>query len=165
MPSTETQLLKFIWENEGKASWFRIVKELRFFSPSYCRLICKGLIKNKFIEFSEGQYKITGLGRKELEKLGMIEKVEKPKRPPKKLKRKIVAKKEVKETPIVELSDLSPKLKEALKKKGFRTLEDIATTSVVKLEGIEGLTLGQAAKIINKARDKLRKEGKEYLWE
>jgi len=169
MASTEIELLKLIWKNKGKASWLRIVKELRFFSPNYSRLICQSLIKNKFIEFSEGQYKITGLGRKELVKLGMIEKVEKvakPKKPRKPKKpEKIVAKKEIKGTPITELSGFTPKLIKALKKKGFRTLEDIATTSVVKLEGIEGLTLGKAAKMINEAREKLKKEGKEYLWE
>ena len=160
MASTETQLLKFIWEHKGKAPWLRIIKELRFFSPNYCRLICESLIKNKFIKFSESQYQITALGRKELAKLGLIEKAEKVVKPkkPKKAKKKIGAKE-------IELLALTPNLIKALKKKGFRALEDIATTSVVKLEGIEGLTLGKAAKIINEARDKLRKEGKEYLWE
>ena len=181
MPSTEIEVLKFIWENKGKASWFRIVKELRFFSPDYCRLICQSLIKKKFVEFSEGQYKITGLGKRELERLGLtpkesfrlptgqVEKAVRPKklRKPKKFKKpkKIVAKKKIKGTPFTELTGFTPKLIEEFKKKGLRTLEDIATTSVVKLEGIEGLTLGEAAKIINETRDKLRKEGKEYLWE
>ena len=169
MPSTEIEVLKFIWENKGKASWLRIVKELRFFSPDYSRLICEGLIKKKFVEFSEGQYKITGLGRKELVKLGLIEKVEKVVKPKKlkKPKRKGEVKKaKRKELTITELSGLSPKLIEALRKKGFRTLEDVATTSVSRLvEMIEGLKLQKAADIINKTRDKLRKAGKEYLWE
>lgn len=188
MASTERQVLKFIWENKGKASWMRIVRELRFFSPDYCRLICRNLIKNKLIELSAGQYKIANLGKKELEKLriiekapkysalfakraGQVEKAVKPKRPkePKKPKTKIAAKEEVKEetkgTPPTELLDLTPELIEKLKREGFRTLEDIATASVVKLEGIGGLILGKAAKIINEAREKLKKEGKEYLWE
>jgi len=169
---TEIQLLKFIWENKGKASWLRILKELRFFSPDYCRFICEGLLKNKFIKFSEGRYEITGLGKKELVKLGLIEKVPEEKikkivKPikPRKPKRKTVVKKEIKKTTIAELSGLSPKLIEALKKKGFRTLEDIAIASVVKLEGVGGLTLGKAAKIINKARERLKKAGKGELWE
>jgi len=72
MASTEIQVLKFIWENKGKASWLRIIKELRYFSLNYCRLICQSLIKNKFIEFSEGQYKIIALGKKELMRRGLI---------------------------------------------------------------------------------------------
>jgi len=170
--STEIQLLKFIWENKGKASWLRIVKGLRFFNPDYCRLICGSLIKNKFIKFSEGQYKITALGRKKLEKLGLIEKVEKVAKP-KKAKKKVIFKKRekkkalrVKKATITELSNLTPKLVEVLKKKGLLTLEDIATTSASRLmEVIEGLELKKAAEMINEARDKLRKEGKEYLWE
>ena len=91
MTSTETQLLKFIWEHKGEASWLRIIKELRFFNLDYCRLICESLIKNKFVEFSKGQYKITALGKKELAKLGIIkkaEKIAKPKKPKKIIKKK-----------------------------------------------------------------------------
>lgn len=167
MASTEIQLLKFIWENTGKASWLRLVKALRWSSPDYCRLICEDLAKKKFIEFSEGYYKITGLGKRELARLGLIEKAKKVVKPkkPRKLKRPEKIKAKIKRTPIAELSGLTSELIEALKKKGFGTLESIATTPVVKLEGIGGLTLGKAAKIINEARDKLRKKGKEYLWE
>ena len=170
MASTEIQLLKFIWETKGKVSWLRALKELRFFSPNYCRLICGSLIKKKFLEFSEGQYKVTGLGEEELMNLGLIEKVEKiakpkkPKKPKKQIKVKEKAKEEIKKTPLTELSGLSSQLIEILKKEGLRALEDIATTSVVKLERIKGLTLGKAAKIINEAREKLKKKGKEYLW-
>ena len=174
MASTESETLKFIWGNKGKTSWFRIVKELRFFSPDYCRLICKSLIKKKFVEFSDGQYKITNLGKKELEGLGVIEKapkesklptgqVERVVKPKRKAKKE---KKEVGKTTITKLPGFSPKLIEALKKKGFKTLEDIATTSVSRfVEIIEGLKLQKAAEMINEARAKLRKEGKEYLWE
>lgn len=67
---------------------------------------------------------------------------------------------------MIKLSGLSSELMEALKKKGFKTLEDIATTSVSRLvEMIESLKLQKAAEMINEARAKLRKEGKEYLWE
>ncbi|MCG2688333.1 hypothetical protein L6250_01720, partial [Candidatus Parcubacteria bacterium] len=161
-------------------------------SNDYCRLICRSLIKNKLIKFLEGQYKITDLGKKELEKLGIIEKV--PKDPDKsgpigqvkkviipkkkarakiKPKKKIInkakkAKKktEAKKSSIAELSDFGVKLIKILKKKGFRNLEDIATTSVSRLmQMVEGLGLKKSAQLINKARAKLRKEGKEYLWE
>ncbi|MCG2688582.1 helix-hairpin-helix domain-containing protein [Candidatus Parcubacteria bacterium] len=191
MASTEIQTLELIWENKGRASLLKIARDFRL-SNDYCRLICRSLIKNKFIEFSEGQYKITDLGKKELEKLGIIEKVPKsqtlftkragPQGPVKKLarpvKKKVRVKRkkkkvqekekglETKKETIAELSDLGVKLIKTLKKKGFRNLEDIATTSVSRLmQMVEGLGLKKSAQLINKARAKLRKEGKEYLWE
>ncbi len=176
MASTEIQALKIIWKNERKASLFKIAKELKI-STDYSHLICRDLVKDKFVEFFEREYKITDLGKKELEKLGVIGKVEKvvkpkkPKRPqkPKRKVRKITPHQKLRfgtGQAITKLSGLSPKLIEALKKKGFKTLEDIATTSVSRLiEIIEGLKLQKAAEMINGARAKLRKEGKEYLWE
>lgn len=182
MTPTETQALKIIWENKGKASLLKIVQKLKI-STDYSRLICKDLLKNEMIELSRGEYRITDLGKHKLAKLGIItEKAPKESKPPtgqaekvarsksKKPRKKTVAKKEekkeIKETLIIKLSGLTPKLIEELKHKGFRTLEDAATTSISRLlEAIRGLELKQAADIINEARDKLRKEGKEYLWE
>ncbi len=172
MASTETQSLKIIWENKGKASLLKIAKELKI-STNYGHLICRDLLKDKFVEFFEGQYKITDLGKEELEKLGVIEKVskviklQKSKKKPVGVEREeTIAKKEVRKATITTLSNLAPKLIEALKKKGFKTLEDIATTSVSRLEEIiEGLKLQKAAEMINEARAKLKKEGKEHLWE
>lgn len=166
MASTETQALKIIWENKGKAPISKIAKELRI-STDYARLICGSLVRNKIIEFFEGQYQITDLGRKELKRVGMIEKVKKVIRPKGKARVKIKKeKKGILKTPITKLSNLSPDLIKALEKKGIRTLEDVATISISRImEATEDLTLYKAAHMINEARDKLRKEGKEYLWE
>lgn len=196
MASTEIEALKIIWDNKGKASLSKIEESLELrFNLDYIRLICQGLIKKKFVEFSDGQYKITGLGKKELEKSVTTEtqnkketqkkipslsaseasskiqssqkKVAKPKKEivVKKVTKK-VKKKEIKETPITGLIGLTPKLMEELKGKGFRTLEDVATTSLSRfMETIKGLGLKKAADMINEARAKLKKEGKEYLWE
>ena len=60
---------------------------------------------------------------------------------------------------------MTSKIAEALKKEGYKTVEDVARVPVVKLEKIEGLDLGKAARLLNDAREKLRKLGKEYLWE
>ncbi len=184
MASTEIQALKIIWKNERKASLFKIAKELKI-STDYSHLICRDLVKDKFVEFFEREYKITDLGKKELEKLGIIERIKttthpphplakggplviKPQKPKRKV-RKITPHQKLRfgtGQAITKLSGLSPKLIEVLKKKGFKTLEDIATTSVSRLiEIIEGLKLQKAAEMINGARAKLRKEGKEYLWE
>ena len=66
---------------------------------------------------------------------------------------------------LTDLPGVTPQIAEALKKKGYKTVENIATASVVRLEEVEGLTLGKAAKLINDTREKLKKLGKEYLWE
>lgn len=77
-----------------------------------------------------------------------------------------MARRKVKRATVAELSGLTSKLIEELKRKGFRTLEDVATISISRLLGaIEGLELKQAADMINEAREKLRRKGKEYLWE
>jgi transcription termination factor NusA len=164
MTSTEIEVLKIIWDQKGKASVMKISNALKI-STDYARLLFRDLLKDKFVEFSEGQYKITDLGKKELKKQGMIESIKKVPSP-KKPKRKTLVKKKIKKAIIRELSGLSPKLIKVLEKKGFKTLEDIATTSVSRLvEAIEDLNLKKAAEMINEARAKLRKERKEYLWE
>jgi len=66
---------------------------------------------------------------------------------------------------VTKLYSLTPKLTKVLKQKRFGTLEDVATISVSRLMEVEDLELKKAAEIINEARDKLRKEGREYLWE
>lgn len=156
MISTEKQVLKIIWQNQGKASVFKIAKEIKF-STDYCRLICRSLIRNKIIKFSEGLYRVTGLGRKRLEELGMMEKE----------KRRdgitLSVQKEVEIPTITELSVPNPEIIAILEQNGFRTLEDVATTSAARL--MELIPLKLAAIIINEAREKLRKQGKEYLWE
>lgn len=176
MSPNEIQALKIIWKNKGKASLAQISRELRV-STDYSRLICEGLIKNKIVNLSGGQYKITNLGKKELERLGVIKKVSKKRvkkvkkvRKTKRPKKEIRVKKEKKRAyikpSITKLSNLTPELIEELCQKGFQTLEDVATVSVSRLmEAIEGLELKKAASMINEAREKLKKEGKEYLWE
>ena len=73
--------------------------------------------------------------------------------------------KKIEEAALAQLS-ISPKLRGALADKGFRTLESVATTAVSRLmETTKDLKLEEAARMINEARQKLKKEGKEYLWE
>lgn len=137
MTPIETKTFEIIRENKG-ASVSKIAKDLNI-GTDYCRLIGRNLIRNKIIEFSEGQYKIAGLDKKQLEK------TEKKK--------------------AVKLSNLTPERMEILGHNGFRSLEDIAITSVPRLmETIKGLSLKQAAYMINEARAKLRKDKKQYLW-
>jgi len=185
MASTEIQILELIWENKGRASLLKIARGFRL-SNDYCRLVCRSLIKNKLIKFSEGQYKITDIGTgmiekapKDFDKTGSMEQVRKVTISKKKARAKIKPKKkiinkakkakektEAKKSSIAELSDFGVKLIGTLKEKGFRNLEDIATTSVSRLmQMVKGLGLKKAAQLINKARAKLRKEGKEHLWE
>lgn len=61
MTATEREALKTIWENKGKTSLLEIARELKI-STDYGRLICRDLLKDKFVEFFQGQYKITDLG-------------------------------------------------------------------------------------------------------
>lgn len=171
MTSTELDVLKIIWKNKEKAPVFRIARELKI-SPDYTRVICESLIGNELIEFFEGQYNITNLGRRKLKKLGLLEK-EKTRLKPKALRQlrqttKLLARKRKKtsKTPITKLSNFSPEIIKALEKKGICTLEDVATVSISRfMEMVENLDLHKAAKMINEARDKLRKKGKEYLWD
>lgn len=192
MTPNETKILKFIWENNGVASVFKIAKAERL-GTDYLRLICGKLTKDKLIVLSNGQYKILDLGKTQLEASGAIKKTHpvSPESPtPQKVlarnieqkkiiravkKKKTVTKKRKKAkdlnikkmegTALAQLS-ISPKLKRALIEKGFKTLESIALTAVSRLmETIKGLELEEAAGIINEARLNLKKEGKEYLWE
>lgn len=137
MTPIETKTFKIIRENNGALA-SEIAKGLNI-GTDYCRLICRNLIRNKIIEFSEGQYKIAGLDKKKLEK--------------------------TKTKKTVKLSHLTPERIEILEQNGFHSLEDIAITSVPRLmETIQGLSLKQAAYMINEARSKLRKAKKQYLW-
>lgn len=174
MTPTETEVLKIIWKNKGKAPVLRIARELKI-SPDYTRVICESLIGNELIEFFEGQYNITNLGRKKLKKLGLLER-EKTHLKPRQVRTisrarqttKLLAgkQKKTRKTAIAKLSNLSPEIIKAFEKKGIRTLEDVATISISRLmEMVENLDLHKAAKVINEARDKLRKKGKEYLWD
>lgn len=138
MTPLETKTLEIIMENKGALA-SQIAKELNI-STDYCRLICRNLIRNKIIKFSEGQYKIAGLAKKKLEK--------------------------TKKKKAVKLSNLTPERIEILGHNGFRSLEDIAFTSVPRLmETIQGLSLKQAAYMINEARSKLRKDKKTIFME
>lgn len=127
MTPTETQALRIIRDNKGRAQLSKIAQELKI-SAGYCHIICDGLTRNKIIKFSGGRYRV----------------IEKP------------------AAVGVEQAFISEKFTQ----KGFKTAEDIARTSVPKLmQAIEGLKLEKAAKMINEARDKLRKEGRAYVWE
>lgn len=71
MTSTEIQTLKIIWRNKGKASVFKIARELKI-GNDYCRVICGSLIRNGVVKFSKGWYRITDLGKEVLGKMGII---------------------------------------------------------------------------------------------
>lgn len=195
MTPTETRVLKIIWDNKGKASLLKIAQELKI-STDYGHLICRGLLKNKVIEFFQREYRVTDLGKEKLEEFQLIEKAPQAKRVVRPKKLRIKKEKEKVTTyhskpqirsriglgqsriklrsnsklntgqAITELSNLAPESVEVFREKGFLTLEDVATSSVTRLmEALKGLELKQAADIINRARAKLRKEGREYLWE
>jgi len=171
MTPTETEVLEIIWKNGGRAPISKIANELGI-STGYSHFICEGLERNQIIEPFEGQYKIADLGKEELRRLGRIEEEKKMARlekPVKKARREKPAyggSARGGKSSITELSNLSPELIKVLKRQGIRTLEDIAIISVSRLmDMIEDLELKQAADMINEARDKLKKEGKEYLWE
>lgn len=195
MTPTETRVLKIIWDNKGKASLLKVAQELKI-STDYGHLICRGLLKNKVIELFQREYRVTDLGKEKLEELQLIEKAPQAKRVMRPKKLRIKKEKEKVTTHhgkpqirskiglgqsriklhsdsklnigqvITELSNLDQRSVEALRERGFLTLEDVATSSVTRLmEAIKGLELKQAADIINRARAKLRKEGREYLWE
>lgn len=73
MTSTEIQTFKIIWENKGRASVFKIARELKV-GNDYCRVICGSLVRKGVVKFSKGRYRITDLGKEVLEKMGVIKK-------------------------------------------------------------------------------------------
>lgn len=51
MSSTEDKVLEIIWDFGGEASVSTIAKEAKI-SPDYARLLCRNLLRNGYIDFS-----------------------------------------------------------------------------------------------------------------
>jgi Mn-dependent DtxR family transcriptional regulator len=51
MSSTEDKVLEIIWDFGGEASVSTITREARI-TPDYARLICRDLLRNGYIDFS-----------------------------------------------------------------------------------------------------------------
>lgn len=195
MTPTETRVLKIIWDNKGKASLLKIAQELKIstdYSHLICRGLLKNKVIELFQrEYRVTDLDKAKLEELQLiERAPQAKKVVKPKKLRiEKEKEKVTthySKPQIRskiglgqsriklrsdfklntEQAISELSNLAPESVEVLREKGFLTLEDVATSSVTRLmEAVKSLELKQAADIINRARAKLRKEGREYLWE
>ena len=78
--NSELEILKKIWENNGK-TYLRLISQQTGFGADYVRYICNCLLKKNQIKPIKGKrdwYKISVQGKKELKLLGII----KPKAPP-----------------------------------------------------------------------------------
>ncbi|MFA4880500.1 MAG: hypothetical protein WC650_02655 [Candidatus Doudnabacteria bacterium] len=195
MTPTEVETLEIIWQNKGKASLFEIARELKVstdYCRLICRGLLENkvieLFQREYRVTDLGKEKLEEFQL--IEKAPQAKRVVRPKKLRiKKEKEKVTtyhSKPQIRSRiglgqsriklrsnsklntgqAITELSNLAPESVEVLREKGFLTLEDVATSSVTRLmEALKGLELKQAADIINRARAKLRKEGREYLWE
>lgn len=75
--TTERELLKQIWENNGKISLQLIAKRLGI-RTDYIGYLCKELVRKDLIKkFERDRYKVTAKGRKSLAKLELITSVKK----------------------------------------------------------------------------------------
>jgi len=72
--SSELEVLKKIWENNGK-TYIKLISNQTGFGPDYVRYICNCLSKRgeiKLVKKKFGWYRITAKGKKELKLRGIV---------------------------------------------------------------------------------------------
>ena len=157
MTQTEQKVFEIISERK-KIRISEIAKETRL-STDYIRLICLGLQRNGFINFSKGLCSIREEETFEKKTVQKTSKTAKKKEVVQKKKEARGEKKKIEKTSLFNLENVNEKLAKKLIGAGFKNIESLSEAPISRLMEISGIELKQAADIINEARKKLGKLG------
>jgi len=139
MTSTERKIFEII-STEKKVSIFEIAKK-NGISTDYANLICQGLKRNGYIDIL-GNYCTICKPAISKEEKGRSRKISKKRR-----------KQEI--SFLSNLKTLNKETAKILRKTGYKTVEEIASTPFSIFVQTTGISLSQAAKIFNEARKKI----------